>query len=155
MMRKNNNIKNINSARANRTSSKKKSNELEDNTKQIKPKNASNGMYYSFLTIILLLCLIQISISAILNISKIISYKAKIVQITKTRDSAQNLNEQLKDNIKNFSDINGLEAIARNNLKMSSEDEVLVIINHPKKTELKDEKITGISFKKNNDATSN
>ena len=100
-----------------------------------KPKSkssASKGFYYSFLTIILFLCLIQITISAVLNVSKVVSYKAKIVQITKTRDAAQALNEQLKDNINNFSNISGLEAIARNNLKMSSEDEVLVIINTPK-----------------------
>ena len=94
-----------------------------------KKSSASNGFYYSFLTVILLLCLIQITISAVLNISKIVSYKAKIVQITKTRNSAKALNEQLQDNIKNFSNVTGLEAIARNNLKMSGEDEVLVIIN--------------------------
>ena len=67
--------------------------------------SAPNGFYYSFLTVILLLCLAQITISAVLNISKIISYKAKIVQITKTRDTAKALNEQLQDNIKNFSNI--------------------------------------------------
>ena len=75
------------------------------------PKSStSSGFYYSFLTIILLLCLVQITISAVLNVS----------------------NEMLKDNINNFSNVSGLEAIARNNLKMSSEDEVLVIINTPK-----------------------
>lgn len=97
--------------------------------KKIKKTSSSNGFYYSFLTVILLLCLFQITISAVLNISKIISYKAKIVQITKTRNAAKALNEQLQDNIKNFSNVTGLEAIARNNLKMSGEDEVLVIIN--------------------------
>lgn len=99
--------------------------------KKVAKKSSSNGFYYSFLTIILLLCLIQITISAVLNISKIVSYKAKIVQITKTRNAAKALNEQLQDNIKNFSNVTGLEAIARNNLKMSGEDEVLVIINKP------------------------
>lgn len=94
--------------------------------------STSKGFYYSFLTIILFLCLIQITISAVLNVSKVVSYNAKIVQITKTRDAAKALNEQLKDNINNFSNASGLEAIARNNLKMSSEDEVLVIINNPK-----------------------
>ena len=112
-----------------------------------KNKNSSNGFYYSFLTVILLLCLVQITISAVLNISKIVSYKAKIVQITKTRDSAKALNEQLQDNIKNFSNVSGLEAIARNNLKMSGEDEVLVIINTPKE-EVKEEKVKIIGFKK-------
>ena len=104
----------------------------EDAPKKVKQTSAGAGFYYSFLTIILLLCLVQITISAVLNVSKIVSYKAKIIQITKTRDAALSLNEQLKDNIKNFSNVAGMEAIARNNLKMSGEDEVLVIINTQK-----------------------
>lgn len=112
--------------------------------KSVQTKSSvSNGFYYSFLTVILLLCLVQITISAVLNVSKVISYKAKIVQITKTRDAARALNDQLKDNINNFSNVAGLEAIARNNLKMSSEDEVLVIINTPKEEE---EKVKKTSF---------
>lgn len=104
---------------------------------------ASKGFYYSFLTIILILCLVQITISAVLNVSKVISYNAKIEQMTKTRDAAFALNEQLKDNINNFSQVAGLEAIARNNLKMSSDDEVLVIISSTKENEVKEEK-TGL-----------
>ena len=103
-----------------------------DSSASGKKSSAGSGFYYSFLTVILLLCLIQITVSAVLNVSKVISYKAKIVQITKTRDSALAMNEQLKDSIKNFSNVASLEAIARNNLKMSSADEVMVIINTPK-----------------------
>ena len=125
---------------------KKVINKEENKAKQKnKTKSSSNGFYYSFLTVILLLCLVQITISAVLNVSKVISYKAKIVQITDTRNAAMALNEQLKDNINNFSNISGLEAIARNNLKMSSEDEVLVIINTPKEEE-KEEKSKIKSF---------
>ena len=111
----------------------------DEEPKKKKKTSSGNGFYYSFLTIILLLCLFQITVSAVLNISKIVSYKAKIVQITRTRDAALALNDQLKDNVNNFSNIAGLEAIARNNLKMSGEDEVLVIINTPA-TEEKPEK---------------
>lgn len=103
-----------------------------EDKKRIKTSPSGNGFYYSFLTVVLLLCLVQITASAVMNISKIVSYKAKIVQITKTRDAAAALNDQLKDNIRNFSNVTGLEAIARNNLKMSGEDEVLVIINAQK-----------------------
>ena len=123
------------------------SGERNSGEKKTKQTSSSNGFYYSFLTVILLLCLIQITISAVLNISKIISYKAKIIQITKTRDAAMALNEQLQDNIKNFSNVTGLEAIARNNLKMSGEDEVLVIINTPKE-EHKEEKSKFIGLRK-------
>lgn len=109
-------------------------------------KSSSGGFYYSFLTIILILCLVQIAISAVLNVSKVVSYKSKIVQITKIRDSALALNEQLKDNINNFSNISGLEAIARNNLKMASEDEVLVIISPTSKDDEKEEKSRKMGF---------
>ena len=115
--------------------------------KKFKQNSTTTGFYYSFLTVVLLLCLVQITISAVFNISKIISYKAKIIQITKTRDEAKALNEQLNDSIKNFSNVTGLEAIARNNLKMSGEDEVLVIINTPKEEE-KEEKPKLIGLKK-------
>ena len=113
--------------------------------KEVSTKKTSSGFYYSFLTVILVLCLIQITISAVLNVSKVISYKAKIVKITNIRNAALALNEQLKDNINNFSNISGLEAIARNNLKMSSEDEVLVIINTAKEDE-KEEKPKKMGF---------
>ena len=121
----------------------------DDNKRNSRAKqkgSTTKGFYYSFLTIILILCLIQITLSAVLNVSKVISYKAKIIQITRTRDAAQALNEQLKDNISNFSNATGLEAIARNNLKMSSEDEVLVIINTPKDDEEKEDKSKKMSF---------
>ena len=135
--------------RKNISKENRKNKRIETSSQSVsKAKSSSgSGFYYSFLTIILLLCLIQISISAVLNISKIVSYKAKIIQITKTRDTALSLNEQLKDNIKNFSKVDSLEAIARNNLKMSSEDEVLVIINTPKEEKPeKDEKFKFINF---------
>ena len=113
----------------------KKDSETGENKKKIKQSSSGNGFYYSFLTVVLLLCLVQITVSAVINISKIVSYNAKIVQIKKTRDAAAALNDQLKDNIRNFSNVAGLEAIARNNLKMSGEDEVLVIINTQKDEE--------------------
>lgn len=125
---------------------KKVVNKTDKQKEKVKKNQSQSGFYYSFLTIILLLCLIQIAISAILNVSKVISYKAKIIQITNTRDAALSLNQQLKDNINNFSNASGLEAIARNNLKMSSEDEVLVIINTPKEDKIEEEKTKKLGF---------
>ncbi len=86
-------------------------------------------VYYSLLTIVLLVCLAQIGFSAILNISKTISYQTKINTMKKTKYQAEKRNETLKQDIKNFSSTSSLEAIARNNLKMAGKDEVLVIIN--------------------------
>lgn len=121
--------------------------------RNLKPKKKSTDssyskFNYSFLTILLLFCLLQVARSACINVSKVISYNAKIVQITKTRDTAKSLNEQLKDNINNFSNVSSIEAIARNNLKMSSEDEVLVIINTPPEEEKAEKPTKKLGFLK-------
>ena len=103
---------------------------LMDKTKN-KNKQRKNKIrvYYSLLTIVLLICLVQIGFSAILNISKNISYQTKINTMKKTKHEAKRRNEKLKEEIKNFSSVSSLESIARNNLKMAEQDEVLVIIN--------------------------
>ena len=90
----------------------------------------------------MLFCLIQIGFGAILNISKTISYRAKISTLTKIRDTAENQNQELKQDIKSFSSTQSLEGIARNNLKMAGEDEVLVLINNnqPQNTKAKKHK---------------
>lgn len=100
--------------------------EIESNQKKSK-----TGFYYSFLTIVLLFCLIQIGFGAILNISKTIAYRAKILTLTKIRDAAEAKNQGLKQDIELFSATSSLEGIARNNLKMAGEDEVLILINQP------------------------
>ncbi len=113
---------------------------------QKKIKHQSNkelrktGFYYSFLTIVLLFCLIQIGFSAILNISKLVAYKAKIITLKKTLNNAENKNKDLKDDIKMFSSTQNLEGIARNTLKMAGEDEVLIIINNTNQTDKKHKK---------------
>lgn len=106
------------------------SEEQQQQNVQIQTKSKS-GFYYSFLTLVLLFCLIQIGFGAILNISKTISYRTKISTLTKIRDAAEQRNHDLKQDIKLFSATSSLEGIARNNLKMAGEDEVLVIINQP------------------------
>lgn len=103
---------------------------LIDKTKtKNKQRKTKIRVYYSLLTIVLLICLAQIGFSAILNISKTISYQTKMNTMKKTKDQAEQRNKKLKREIKNFSSSSSLESIARNNLKMAGEDEVLVIIN--------------------------
>lgn len=102
---------------------------------KVRKKNkVKKNIYYSFLTLVLLFCLVQVGFGAILNISKTISYKTKINTLEKVRDEAEARNRDLKDDIKQFSTASSLEGIARNNLKMAGEDEVLVIINNEPKT---------------------
>lgn len=103
---------------------------LIDKTKtKNKQRKTKIRVYYSLLTIVLLVCLAQIGFSAILNITKTISYQTKIGTMKKTKYQAAKRNEKLKEEIKNFSSASSLESIARNNLKMAGQDEVLVIIN--------------------------
>ncbi len=45
------------------------------------------------------------------------------------REEVQGQHDRLEADIRNFGNLKSLEAIARNNLKMAGEDEVLVIIN--------------------------
>lgn len=87
--------------------------------------------YYSFLTIVLLICLVQIGFSAFNNITKSISYHGKIKKMKALNQQAYVENQRLKEELEDFSSMKSLEAIARNNLKMAGEDEVLVIINKP------------------------
>lgn len=102
-------------------------------------KNKSSNFYYSFLTIVLLIFLSQVVFSAILNITKNISYQAKIATIKKSKLEAEQKNQKLKKELKDFSSVESLEAIARNNLKMAGDDEVLIIINEIKKQKTEEE----------------
>lgn len=109
---------------------KKEKNEYMKNLEKSRKERRKIGFYYSFLTIALIFCLIEVGYSAILNISKLVAYKAKTVTLKKTLSDAENYNKDLKDNIKLYSSsTQNLEGIARNTLKMAGEDEVLVIIN--------------------------
>ena len=63
-----------------------------------KKSKVKKGIYYSFLTFVLLFCIIQVGFGAILNISKTISYKAKINTLEKVRDEAINLLSKIDKN---------------------------------------------------------
>ncbi|MCM1339073.1 MAG: septum formation initiator family protein [Muribaculaceae bacterium] len=108
-------------------------NNKQNSSKKIQKKrsklNTKTGFYYSFLTVVLIFCLIEIGYGAILNISKIVSYQGKSATLENLLKQAQARNEDLKSEKKMVTSDNSLEGIARNNLKMAGEDEVLIIIN--------------------------
>ena len=108
-------------------------------TKNKKRKNEIR-FYYSFLTIVLLICLAQIGISAFKNITKSISYHGKIKKMKELNEQAYAENQRLKEELEDFNSMKSLEAIARNKLKMAGENEVLVIINKPKQEPPEDTK---------------
>lgn len=100
--------------------------------KQQKKKSRKIKFYHSFLTIVLILCVVQIGASAILNLSKIVIYQAKIITAKQLKADAEARNHNLKNEIQNYSSMYKVESIARNNLKMAAKDEVLIIINQNK-----------------------
>lgn len=107
-------------------------------TRSKQKKNKKNRKYYlSFMTVVLLACVVQVSYSALLNISKIVIYKSKIVKAQELKHRAELKNTRLKNELENFNSMEKVESIARNNLKMAGENEVLVIINNPKEEEEK------------------
>lgn len=97
--------------------------------KKEKKIGTKTGFKCSFFTIVLIFCLCQIGYGAILNVSKIISYKGKMMTLENLLRQAELRNQDLKNEKKVVTSDNCLEGIARNNLKMAGEDEVLIIIN--------------------------
>lgn len=108
---------------------------------------------YSFLTIILLVCLLQMSFSALLNISKVVAYHGKLAKLESKQIAAKARNVELKKNIENFSTTATMESIGRNSLKMAGKNEVLVIVKKKEEPD-KSQKRWKIGLKnneKNND----
>ena len=87
---------------------------------QAKQNNRQIRFYYSFLTLVLLVCLIQVVRSAVLNIIKTANYKVKVRKMMVLREEVQSQHDRLESDIKNFGNLKSLEAIARNNLKMAA-----------------------------------
>ena len=92
---------------------------------------------YSLLTIVLIICIIELFVSSMQNINKNINFVSKIKGLENKRDEEYDKNRQLKSEIENFNSEQILESIARNNLKMAGQNEILIIINKPKQLIMK------------------
>ena len=114
--------------------------------KQQKKKIRKVRFYHSFLTIVLLIFIFQISISVLLNLAKNVIYQAKIITAKELKTKAETRNRNLKNEIENFSSMYKVESIARNNLKMAAKDEVLIIINQNKEEAKEIEKMPDNKF---------
>lgn len=111
-------------------------------TNQQEQKNSNQPKrkkkFYSLLTIVLLICIIELTVSAIQNINKNINFISKIKGLEQKRDEELDRNKQLKSELENFNSATTLESIARNNLKMAGENEILIIINKPTEAQVQD-----------------
>ena len=104
-------------------------NERSERRKKRKKLNCGTKFYCPFFTIILIICLFEIGYGAVLNVSKIFAYQWKQATLEDLLKKAQLRNKDLKAQKKVVTSDNSLEGIARNNLKMAGQDEVLIIIN--------------------------
>ncbi len=107
--------------------------EIQQNNNQPRKKK-----FYSLLTIVLLICIIELTVSAIQNINKNINFVSKIKGLEQKRDEELTKNKQLKSELENFNSATTLESIARNNLKMAGENEILIIINKPTEEQIQE-----------------
>lgn len=90
---------------------------------------------YSLLTFVLLICIIELTVSAVRNINKTFNFVSKIHSLEAKKTEELNRNKQLKSEMNNYNTGQTLEAIVRDNLKLADKNEILIIINKPKETE--------------------
>ena len=93
---------------------------------KVKPRQA---VAYSALTVILLVFIVQAGFSMILNIVRNIDYCNKLQIINREYKEAQKKNKNLQYELQSYNTAKSLEAIARNNLKMAANNEILLLIN--------------------------
>ncbi len=107
---------------------------MNNNNLRKQPINTSNQRQmkfkYSLLTIVLIVCIIELLYSNIQNITKNINHQSKIKALEAKKNEELEKNKFLKSEIENFNSDEILESIVRNNLKMAGKDEILIIINN-------------------------
>jgi len=97
-----------------------------------KPISSNNRkIYYSFFTILLIICSIQALRGVYININKYFVLKKQIYELRLINGEAVKKNQDLKKQIHDYTSSKGIEALARDNLKMVGKDEVLVVIKEP------------------------
>lgn len=96
---------------------------------------------YSMLTFVLIICLIQAIRGAVLNVENYFSLNKKISELEQIRQKSIEENADLKAKIGEFKSMQGVEDVARNELKMAGKDEVLLLIKNSAKESPAEEKI--------------
>ena len=100
-------------------------------------KHKKRGIY-SLLTRVLLIALVQALRGAFLNVENFFSLSKKIEKLQEIHQNSMEQNELLKRKIAEFRSMQGVEDIARNELKMAGKDEVLVLIKDKQAEEASD-----------------
>lgn len=102
---------------------------------QITTSKKSKKIKISFLTVLLAIFILQLFFGLIINSAKIYSLKTKISKLEDINKTAERKNQHLREELEKYSSNSGVEALARNRLLFTKEDETLVIIKTPQNGE--------------------
>ena len=91
--------------------------------------------HFSLISILLVVFLAQLIWGILINSVKIYSLKTKISKLEKLDKMAERKNKFLREELEKYNSNSGVEALARNRLLFSKEDETLIIIKTPQKDE--------------------
>ena len=95
--------------------------------KQIR-KIYKERIYHILLSFIMMICFLQLMCGTGINITRFITLNKQLHELRELNQNAVQKNIQLREQLKIYSSYNGIEELARNNLKMVGKDEVLVLI---------------------------
>ena len=106
-------------------------NDKEENTqKKQKEKRKKIKVCFSFLSLLLVVFIFQLVCGIIVNSAKFYSLRSKIATLEKINKTAEHKNRYLREELEKYNSNTGVEALARNRLQFSKEDETLVIIKN-------------------------
>jgi len=94
-------------------------------------KTSRKKAVYAFVSILLIVCVIQALRGVYLNVTRYVVLNNQINKLHNLFVSAKDKNLELKKQIQNYTSVKGIEALARDNLKMVGKDEILVEIKQP------------------------
>ena len=116
----------------------KNENKSENNSDVIPNSKRKKKLKYSLLTLLLVVFLAQLIWGVIINSAKFYSLRAKIFTLEKINKVAEQKNRYLREELEKYNSNTGVEALARNRLQFSKEDETLVIIKNSKQEDEQD-----------------
>ena len=97
----------------------------------VKPKKSVKRRTFGIvITLLLLIFLLQVVLGVVINSAKLYSLRTKITALEKINKNAKHKNTYLREELEKYNSNSGVEALARDRLQFSKEDETLVIIKN-------------------------
>ena len=98
--------------------------------------NKKKKKEFPFLSILLVVFIAQLCCGLVINSAKIYSLTTKLSTLNNLNKVAEKKNRYLREELEKYSSNSGVEALVRNRLLFSKDDETLIIIKTPHNEEL-------------------